>query len=81
MSAFARTLLLLLAVVAMSSCSDMMTDAGSVEVRFRNATSMELSDVSLAWPGGSMAVAQLPFRSSRTGCHVTAVPVIARLQK
>jgi hypothetical protein len=70
MKAVSRTIILALAVMATSSCSSdpmfpyvveppVVPAAGHVEVRFRNATDFALTDVSLAWPGGSMQVSQL----------------------
>lgn len=51
--------LLALAALSISACSNPFAATQRVEVRFRNATALSLSDISLQWPGGSMQSSQL----------------------
>ena len=59
MRALHRLSVLALAVASICGCSSTVTATDRVQVRFRNATTMTLSDISLQWPGGSMQSSQL----------------------
>jgi hypothetical protein len=59
MRTFHRLGLLVLAALSISACSNPFAATQRVEVRFRNATSQTLSDISIQWPGGSMQASQL----------------------
>jgi len=59
MRVFARAILATLAALSIGGCGNPFSISNSVEVRFRNATTFTLTDISLSWPGGSMQVAQL----------------------
>jgi hypothetical protein len=91
MRALLRSILLALVVVTTTSCSDALTGTDHTEVRFRNATTFTLTDISLAWPGGSIHVDALaPGASSTYESHdgaysyglllVTAGGKVRRLQ-
>jgi hypothetical protein len=54
-----RTFLALLAVLSIGACDNPLAVGDGVEVRFRNSTSMTLTDISLSWPGGGMQLPQL----------------------
>jgi hypothetical protein len=59
MRAIQRVALLALAALSISACGNPFAVTERVEVRFRNATALTLSDISLQWPGGSMQSSQL----------------------
>ena len=54
-----RLALLALAALSIGACCSPFAATELVEVRFRNATALTLSDISLEWPGGSMQSSQL----------------------
>jgi hypothetical protein len=75
MRVFAHAILTALTALSVAGCENPFVITNRVDVRFRNATSLSLTDISLTWPGGSMQVSQLdPGGVSNFELHDGAYP-------
>ena len=70
MRVFTRIFVAVLVATMLGGCTSPFEATDHVETRFRNATPSTLTNISLAWPGGSMQVAALaPGASSAFERH------------